>query len=30
MVKELISADTVGLSQRVNDLSRSISAIAGN
>jgi len=29
MVKELISADTVGLSQRVNDLSRSISAIAG-
>ena len=29
MVKELISADTVGLSQRVNDLSRGISALAG-
>ena len=29
MVKELVNADTVGLSQRVNDLARGISAIAG-
>ena len=29
MVKELVNADTVGLSKRVNDLARGISAIAG-
>lgn len=29
MIKDLISADNIGLAQRVNDLSRSIAAIAG-
>jgi hypothetical protein len=29
MIKDLVSADNIGLAQRVNDLSRSIAAIAG-